>query len=407
MPRFSYARSAPPVPSYRKHKPSGQAVVTLDGKDHYLGLHGSTASRQEYDRLVGEWLAAGRALPKPESDLTVAELAVRYWRFADRYYRKDGQPTGSLDRVKAALRLLRQSYAQNLAADFGTLALQAIQLQLAGSGCTRRYANYLIDTIRRVFKWGVAQQLVAETVYRALTAVSGLRKGRTEARDAKPIGPVDDQVVDATLAYLPEVVADMVRLHRLIGARPAEVCLIRPCDVDTSGETWAYRPESHKTDYRGHQRIIFIGPRAQDVLRPYLLRPAEAYCFVPAESERKRRAELHDLRVTPLAHGNRPGSNRVWRPKRQPGDRYAAHSYYYAVRRAVQQANKDREERGIEERLPAWHPNQLRHSAATEVRKHFGLEAVQAVLGHKNMVVSEVYAEKNLALAAEVMRKIG
>jgi site-specific recombinase XerC len=57
--------------------------------------------------------------------------------------------------------------------------------------------------------------------------------------------------------------------------------------------------------------------------------------------------------------------------------------------------------------VPTWHPNQLRHSAATAIRKHFGLEAVQAVLGHKSLVVSEVYAEKNLALAAEVMRKIG
>ena len=28
--------SAPRVPSYRRHKPSGQAVVTLNGRDIYL-----------------------------------------------------------------------------------------------------------------------------------------------------------------------------------------------------------------------------------------------------------------------------------------------------------------------------------------------------------------------------------
>jgi hypothetical protein len=47
------------VPTYRHHKPTNQAVVTLNGKDHYLGRWNSKASRGEYDRLIGEWLAAG------------------------------------------------------------------------------------------------------------------------------------------------------------------------------------------------------------------------------------------------------------------------------------------------------------------------------------------------------------
>ena len=37
------------LPSYRLHRPSGQAVVTLDGRDHYLGRHGSPASRAAYE----------------------------------------------------------------------------------------------------------------------------------------------------------------------------------------------------------------------------------------------------------------------------------------------------------------------------------------------------------------------
>ena len=31
------------VPSYRLHKPTGQAVVRLDGRDVYLGKHGTEA----------------------------------------------------------------------------------------------------------------------------------------------------------------------------------------------------------------------------------------------------------------------------------------------------------------------------------------------------------------------------
>ena len=112
--------SRPPrVPTYRRHKPSGQPVVNLDGQDVYLGPWNTKASRAEYDRLIGEWLAAGRTLPRPEADLTIAELALRHWRFAKGYYRKEGRPTGSLDRVKIAMRILRESYAHTLAKDFG------------------------------------------------------------------------------------------------------------------------------------------------------------------------------------------------------------------------------------------------------------------------------------------------
>jgi len=94
------------LPSYRRHKPTGQAVVTLSGKDYYLGRWNSRASRAECDRLIGEWLAAGRCLPSSRggTDLTVAELGCAYWNFAKGYYRKDGQPTRSLDRVKLQAR---------------------------------------------------------------------------------------------------------------------------------------------------------------------------------------------------------------------------------------------------------------------------------------------------------------
>jgi len=51
------------VPSHRRHKPTGQAVVTLSGKDYYLGRWNTKASRAEYDRLIGEWLVGGRCLP--------------------------------------------------------------------------------------------------------------------------------------------------------------------------------------------------------------------------------------------------------------------------------------------------------------------------------------------------------
>ncbi len=98
------------TPKYRLHKASGQAVVTLDGVDHYLGPWKSKASVAEYDRLTGEWLANGRRLSAAQSDLTVLELCNAYRKFADVYYVKDGRPTGAIFGIRVAMRWLRQRW---------------------------------------------------------------------------------------------------------------------------------------------------------------------------------------------------------------------------------------------------------------------------------------------------------
>ncbi len=394
------------VPSYRRHRPSGQAVATLGGRDHYLGKWNSKASRAEYDRLIGEWLAAGRQMPGLADDysLTVAEVALRFWEFAKGYYRKGRRPTSELDEYRQTIRPLRRLYGHTLARDFGPLALKVLRESMVEAGLSRGVVNHRVGRIKRIFKWAVGEELVPPSIHHGLSAVEGLRKGRTKARESRPVQPIDDSVVDATLAHLSEVVAEMVRFQRLTGCRPGEVCLIRPCDVDTSGEVWTYRPESHKTEHHDRERVVCIGPRAQDVLRPYLLRDKSSYCFVPAESERKRRAEMHANRQTPLSCGNRPGTNRKRKPKRRAGAQYTTGTYRRAIHRAVELANRERDKA---DQLPTWSPNRLRHSAATEIRKQFGLEAAQVTLGHATADVSQIYAERDLTLAVEIMRKIG
>jgi integrase len=54
-----------------------------------------------------------------------------------------------------------------------------------------------------------------------------------------------------------------------------------------------------------------------------------------------------------------------------------------------------------------WHPHQLRHNAATKLRKEFGLDVAQVVLGHKTLAVTQVYAERNIESAAKVMLVVG
>ena len=93
------------TPSYRLHKPTGQAVVTLEGRDCYLCRHGTPESRAEYDRLLAEWLVSGRLVPKSASgsDLTVNELFVAYHEHAGRYYLKDGKLTSEVRNIGLAL----------------------------------------------------------------------------------------------------------------------------------------------------------------------------------------------------------------------------------------------------------------------------------------------------------------
>jgi integrase len=84
------------------------------------------------------------------------------------------------------------------------------------------------------------------------------------------------------------------------------------------------------------------------------------------------------------------------KPKRRPGQRYTVGSYAYAIRRAC-----------VKAAVPHWHPHQLRHNAATQIRREAGLDAARAVLGHRSPQITEVYAEIDTAKAAAVMERLG
>jgi integrase len=407
------------IPKYRRHKGSGQALIEFRGQRRYLGVYGSPESKEAYSRFVAELAAsplAASAVPSPAPSLrhlSVVELADAYWQFCQGYYRKkDGTPSGWLRHIHLTLHQhLCGLYGRIPAAEFGPKAFKAIRQRLVDAGNSRPYINKLMPIIVRAFKWGAAEELVSPAVYHALRTVEGLRKGRTAAPEPPPILPVDEAAVDATLPTLPQVVADMVRFQRLTGCRPGEVCQLRPIDLDRSREVWEFRPASHKTEHHGRERIIFIGPKAQAVILPYLLRGARAHCFSPAESEAKRRAEMRERRKSKVQPSQR--DRRKARPRRCPAACYNKDSYTRAVNRGIKKANQAILEKAGKEGIknpalvPTWHPNQLRHTRGTEIRRKFGLEATQVVLGHSKADVTQVYAERNNALAVEVMRKIG
>jgi integrase len=429
------------VPSYRRHKQSRQAIVTLtDGfggrRDILLGKYGTAASRAEYARVLAEWEANGRRLPKPTAaaDLTVTELIRAFWCHAEQHYRHpDGRPTDEIACLRAALRPLRELYGHTAAKDFGPLALKAVRQKMiesvdlrTGRPWCRGNINLHTYRIRHVFKWGVENELIPPAVLIGLQAVRGLQKGRCAARESEPVKPVPEAFVTLVLPHVSAPVRAMIELQLLTGMRPGEVIIIRGIDIDMTGKVWLYRPGSdqgpegaHKTAWRGHGKVIAIGPRAQEIIKEFLKPNVEAYLFSPADAMEvfiaKRRKE-RKTRVQP----SRADPRRKAKPNRTWGAHYSVDSYRRAIGRGILFANTARacdpcKELDQEERcaackaaaVPHWHPHQLRHTKATEIRREAGLDAARAVLGHRSPSITEVYAEIDIGKAAEIMERLG
>lgn len=384
------------VPKYRKHRPSGQAVVTINGRDHYLGPHGTKASKLEYDRLITEWLSSGRSTSygAAQPELSVVELVADYLRFAKHYYGAGSH--GTFATMKRVARPLKALYGRTAAADFGVVQFKAVRQSLIEEDHSRGYVNELMSRTIAIFRWGAGEGKIPAHVPQTLAIIPGLRKGRTTLRETVPIKPVELNIVEATLPHLSPIVEAMVRFQLLTGARPGEVCKLKPGDIDRSGDVWEAKLTEHKTAHHGLSRTIYIGPQAQVILRPFLLRAADAYCFSPGEAMNWMRSQRAAARKTPLSCGNRAGTNRQRKPAREPGARYKTQSYGVAISRACVNA-------GVEK----WSPNQLRHTLATRVRREFDLDAAKTLLGHSQISTTQVYAEKDRAKAIEVARQIG
>jgi integrase len=339
----------------------------------------------------------------------IASLTARYLHYVDGYYINSKEPQD----IRYSLKPLTAMYGCLPVAEFGPLKLIDLRDHMIALDWSRKLINQRMGRIKRMFKWAVSRQMVSPVVYQGLMTVEGLKYGRSAARENPKRKPVAEQHVYAVLGHTTPVVAAMIELQLLTGMRPGEMVAIRPCDIERpDGAIWHYCPEKHKNQHRGIERIVAIGPRGQELLRPFLLRLETDYCFSPAESEKMRREKLTEYRKTPGSCGNIVGSNRKEAPAKKPGLRYDSTSYAKAVKSAITACNKPRraEAKAAEAEpvlVPKWTPYQLRHTAATKVRKEMGYECAGATLGHTNMSATAIYAERNQGLADEAAKRFG
>lgn len=361
------------LPKLCLHKGTGQAVVYIDGKARYLGPHGTPQSRARYREVVAAWIeqkpdAAPR--PKPPGGPTVAELLTAYRRHAEDYYR-----TREFQNLGDALRPIRSLFGQLLAADFGPSHLRRAREAMLEAKLSRSTINARVNRIRRFFRWCVEHEHVQPDVLARLQAVAPLKRGRG-GREPEKIRPVSWDHVEATLPHLPEMVRAMVLFGWHTGARPGEIVNLTTGSIDRSAPVWVARLVEHKNAYRGQDRELLIGPKAQEILAPWLLPDQpDAPIFSP------RRVDARQSR--------RKG-------KRLPGSSYSRSAFRQVVTRACQRAH-----------VPSWTPNQLRHAAATRLREEFGIEAAQVALGHARPDTTLIYSERARSRALEAIRAAG
>lgn len=396
--------------------------VKLPGESEYsfIALKPPGARYATKDRDVAE-LIAGNILAEHERkqrinpgdyDGTVDSLLNHYRVYALAYYGEKGAREAEND-----VAMLRVMYGGTLAEDFTSLDLKRVIEALVDSDLSRRTVNGRIGRIKRVYKWAAGAMLVSMAARDNLLLVENLRKGRSilrvddptqtiKPRQTRRPKPVPREVVESTLPYLSSIVAAMVELQGITGMRSTEICIMRPCDIDRSGEVWIYRPTKFKNEWREdfEEKEICLGPRAQEVIRPYLFRDTQEFLFTPAESDAEHRKRRHEKRKTPLTYGNRPGTNN--RGIKAFRECFDAATYRRAVTRAVDAANAARAQGA--EKIPQWHPHQLRHAATTAIRKKLGKEAAQALIGHSDKAMTEHYSrEATLSLARDAAGKVG
>ncbi len=372
----------------RLHSGSGQAYFLLppgpgQPKRRYYQGHFFEEGREEpsprtLDRAA-RWLAAyrragGAPLDAEDADsITLAEVVDRFLTSLERR----GESTSELTHYRIALSQAIEVFGRSPAAAFGRAELRAVAEEMAKSRrWGRRTLNAYLQRIRRALREAAHQGLVPIEVSTQLIDPKGINISAREARafdlpEPRDVRPVSAAVIDATCEELPQTLAALVRLQRLTGARCGELVQLTAGLIDREPElppgapagVWTFEPPEHKTADRGQSRTIYIGPAAQRLLGPFILK-----------------TQGPDEPVFATREG---------RP-------YSTRSVTQAIKRACARA-------GVEK----WTAHRLRHTAATEIRRQYGIEGSRVTLEHSDAATTTIYAERDRAAAFKIASEVG
>lgn len=380
-------------PAYLHHKATGQAYVNI-GKIVYLGPYGSSESRSKYRQIVDQWEKESQPLP-PKSGCTIAELIAAHAQHAKIYYRRsDGSLTSEVRSFTMSLApLLGKDYRDMPASEFRPSHLKDIRKKWIESGLCRNTINQHVGRVRRLFRFGVGEELIPEMVAAALSMVKDLAPGRSEAHDHEPVSPAPLKDVEAVLRVVHPILQAMIQIQLLAGPRPGEVCAMKGEEIDQEGivkigsrrvklpgGVWVFQPTQHKAKHKGKVVAYILSERAQKVLAPFM---APGYLFSAAKV-----MEDHRARRKSKARTTKPYRRKL-NPVIKPGARWSSSGYQHAILKACRKIG-----------VPEWTPLQLRHNFLSTLDEAAGIQIASHAVGHSSLSTTEIYVEKNLQAVA-------
>jgi integrase len=362
------------LPKLRHHKSSNRGYVYINNQRVYLGFWPSfrlsppAEINRSYNMFIENLLNKGFPKPisfKESNPKTVSDLCSL---FID-------SKTSSGDRNNYLIirKYISGMFPKVKINDFGPHHLVELQKEFLAKNLTRQGINKRINLTRRIFRWGISQNLVMPSTMEFLRSVFPIKKG--SAKESKTRNPAKLPDVLKTLNFLHPILQSMVKIQFFTGMRPCEVCRMNLSDLDTSEpKCWWYRPLNHKTSWRGKGRAVPLTEKSIELIKNFLQKAQNnnGYLFSP-----KNRTKI----------------------QKNAKNFYTTSEYGKAVRYAAFKA-----------KVNPWSPNQLRKAAAQKLLEEHGIEAAAALLGHSCSEITRRHyakqAENKAKMAATSLENI-
>ncbi|MCL2709942.1 MAG: tyrosine-type recombinase/integrase [Planctomycetaceae bacterium] len=372
------------------YRDKNTAVSKHKGQRIYHGVWGSPEADKSYKRFIANLaLEENHVLPKrmdKETDVLVSELAAGFLEvYESRMHKSDYR------HYKQAVRHLADAYGEFAVNEFSPKKLKTVRARMVKSGLCRDIVNRYTGFIKRIFAWGVEEELVNATVSHALLVVKSLREGEEGAFDYPEREAVSFHVVEKTLPFPLPVYQAFFRILKMTGARPSEICKMRVGDIDkTETDHWTFSPVNHKTARHNKRRVIVFGAQEQAVLLPYLEgKDSDRAVFSPKDAVRERKERDRAARVTPLSPSQiARDKHRQKYPKAENHEHFDTETLGKALKSVIIEANRHLPD---EEKIPHWTLYQLRHAAITELVILFGEEKAAMMTGTSVAMVRRIY----------------
>ena len=383
---------------------------------------GTPEAQAEYDRLARDLVLERTATHHRKRRNHRQRVDSRLLEALEQHYRRsDGTPTSELDLVRLALRPVNELYGYTAANCFGPTHSR----RSANDSSKGYFAEGRSSTMAHPpdVPLGRRERTGAALDAYGLQAVRGLQRGRTEAKDYAPVRPVPEAWIEAVRPHVASPVRAMIDLQLLTGMRPGEVVIMRGCDLDRSGAIWTYRPKEHKTAHHGHEHLVYLGPKAQEIVSRFLKSKPDAFLLL------SRRCPRGTVRGEAGEPENEGSAIAGWKRRTSAAEAAVVDvaSYRRAIKYACERAfplpehlrpqtggtdrrtsEADDARGGVRGEVLAEGTRLASAPASAQrrrrsLRKEFGIEAARIILGHRNLRVTEIYAEADREQAMEVV----